>query len=301
LSRGLLALLLFLGACATPPAATPDDPVASWIPPTSPRAVIVALHGFNDYRAAFADFGRYAAASGVVVEAFDQPGFGAHPTRGRWPGTPELVAALDEAVASARARHPGLPVYVLGESMGGAVALAAMAEADPPPVAGLILAAPAVWNGTDLPASYRATLRVLASIVPMLRVSGRRLGRQASDNIEMLRALGRDPLYLRHTRLDAVAGLVELMIEGQAAATDLHLRTLVLLGARDQIVPPAASRRFVATLPPERCSVITYLDGWHLLLRDHQRELVFADILAWVDGRPPPSRLDHPCGSSPQS
>jgi alpha-beta hydrolase superfamily lysophospholipase len=104
---------------------------------------------------------------------------------------------------------------------------------------------------------------------------------------------------LRYTRLDAVAGLVELMIEGQAAAADLRLPTLVLLGARDQIVPPAASRRFVALLPPEACTVVAYLNGWHLLLRDHQRETVFADILAWVDGRPPPSRLDRPCGPPP--
>ncbi len=299
--RGLLALLLLLAGCATPPAAPADDPVASWTPPAAPHAVIVALHGFNDYRAAFAEFGRYAAAHGVVVEAYDQPGFGADPNRGSWPGTPELVRALNAAVASARQRHAGLPVFVLGESMGGAVALAAMEAPDPPPVAGLILAAPAVWNGADLPPAYRSTLQVLASVAPMLRVNGRRLGRQASDNIEMLRALGRDPLYLRYTRLDAVAGLVDLMIEAQAAAADLRVPTLVLLGARDQIVPPAASRRFVATLPPAGCSVVTYLDGWHLLLRDHQRERVFADILAWVDDRPPPSRLDHPCGPTPQS
>ena len=64
---------------------------------------------------------------------------------------PELVRALDEAVLSAERRHPGLPVYVLGESMGAAVAMSAMGAAEPPPVAGLILVAPAVWNGADLP------------------------------------------------------------------------------------------------------------------------------------------------------
>ena len=299
--NGLLALLLLVTGCAVPAAAPPGDAIASWTPPTTPRAVIVAVHGFADYRAAFAEFGRHAAANGVLVEAYDQPGFGAHPARGSWPGTPELVRALDAAVESARRRHPDLPVFVLAESMGASVAKAAMASPEPPPVAGLILAAPAVWNGADLPDSYRAALRVLASIAPALRVSGRNLRRQASDNIEMLRALGRDPLYLRHTRVDAVAGLVELMAEGQAAAPELRLPMLVLLGARDQIVPPQAARRFVATLSPETCSVATYLNGWHLLLRDHQREKVFADILAWVDQRPLPSRLEHPCGPAPQS
>ena len=284
-----------------PASAPSDEVIASWGAPTAPRAVIVALHGFNDYSAAFAEFGRYAAAKGVLVEAYDQPGFGAHPARGSWPGTPELVRALDAAVKSAEHRHPGLPVFVLGESMGASVAMAAMASPAPPPVAGLILVAPAVWNGADLPASYRVTLRMLADIAPALRVSGNKLRRQASDNIEVLRALWRDPLYLRHTRLDGVAGLVELMTESQAAAPGLRLPMLVLLGARDQIVPPQASRRFVATLPRENCSVATYLNGWHLLLRDHQREKVFADILGWVEQRSLPSRLDHPCGPAPQS
>jgi hypothetical protein len=54
-------------------------------------------------------------------------------------------------------------------------------------------------------------------------------------------------------------------------------------------------------LDPRRCSVVTYLNGWHLLLRDHQRERVFRDVVAWVGGEPPPSRLDHPCGPPPQS
>jgi alpha-beta hydrolase superfamily lysophospholipase len=210
----------------------------------------VALHGFNDYRASFAELGRYAARRGILVEAYDQPGFGARTDRGSWPGTQALVAALDHAILEVRRRHPGVPLYVLGESMGAAVAMLALARPTAPPVDGLILVAPAVWNGQDLPG----------------------------------------------TRIAGIAGLVELMGEAQAAATRLELPMLVLLGARDQIVKPQAARRFVATLDPASCSFITYLDGWHLLLRDHQRERVFADLVAWIDRQPLPSRLDLPCG-----
>ncbi|MGD9509818.1 MAG: alpha/beta fold hydrolase [Geminicoccaceae bacterium] len=297
--RILLALMLLAAGCAGPPDQAPGATASSWLPPDRPRAVIVALHGFNDYRAAFAEFGAFAAARGVAVEAYDQPGFGATSERGRWPGTPELVRKLDETVAAARRQHPGLPVFLLGESMGGSVALTAMGRPDPPDVDGVILAAPAVWNGADLPVSYRATLHLLASVMPMLRVNARHVRRQASDNVSMLRALGRDPLYLHYTRIDAVSGLVDLMVESQEVAPKVKAPMLVLLGARDQIVPPAGSRRFVATLDPSTCSVVTYLQGWHLLLRDHQRERTFADILAWIDGKPLPSGLDRPCGPPP--
>ena len=292
-----IGLLLALAACVLPPPRGIAPPVTTWSPPSSPRAVVVAVHGFGDYKNAFAEFGAYAAAHGVLVTAYDQPGFGEARGRGRWPGTAALISALDQAVSAAHRDHPDVPVFVLGESMGAAVAMAALAPREgAPPVAGLILAAPAVWNGSDLPSAYRTALRVLSSVLPMLRVSARHVHVQASDNVEMLYALGRDPLYLRYTRMDAVAGLVDLMIGSQELAPSLQVPMLVLLGARDQIVKPPASRRFVATLDPNHCSVATYLDGWHLLLRDHQREEVFADILAWVDGSPLPSGLDHPCG-----
>ncbi len=301
---GLCAVLLLLAACTMQP--LPErgpDPglVTDWSPPGMPRAVIVALHGFNDYSASFAEFGGYAAQHGILVEAYDQPGFGAQPDRGRWPGTEALVAALDAAIRSVRERYPTVPLFVLGESMGGAVAMAALARATAPPVAGLILVAPAVWNGQDLPDSYRTAMRVLVTLVPQMRVNGRNLNLRASDNVEMLRALGRDPLYLRDTRIAGIAGLVELMGDAQAGAVKLRLPMLVLLGARDQIVKPQAARRFVATLDPANCSLVTYLNGWHLLLRDHQRERVFADLVAWVDGQPLPSGLDFPCGLPPPS
>jgi alpha-beta hydrolase superfamily lysophospholipase len=294
-----LALALFLAGCAAPFGdGLPPVPVATWAPPAEarPRALIVALHGFNDHKAAFKPFGAWAAGKGVLVLAYDQPGFGERPDRGRWAGEAALIEALDEAVRDARRRYPGLPLYVLGESMGATVAITALARPDAPPVDGLILSAPAVWDTSRLPPGYLAFLRGLAALLPPLRVSVSGIRVQASDNIEMLRALGRDPLYVRDTRIDALAGLVGLMEAARTEAPGLGLPMLILLGARDQIVPPEASRSFVRSLPETTCTVVTYLNGWHLLLRDHQRERVFADVLAWVGKRPLPSGLDHACG-----
>jgi alpha-beta hydrolase superfamily lysophospholipase len=183
--------------------------------------------------------------------------------------------------------------------MGAAVAIVAVTRPGAPAVDGLILAAPAVWTGTSLPRGYRTALRLLATVLPPLRVSGRNLDVLASDNIEMLRALGRDPLYVRETRIDAVAGLVELMDEARERSPALALPTLVLLGGRDEIVPPQASRSFLGLLQTSPCAVVTYLNGWHLLLRDHQRQTVFEDVLAWTDGALLPSQLDHPCRPEP--
>ena len=298
----LLALVpLLAGSCTLADAPMAGDPPLTqlrWSPPERPQALVLALHGFNDSKTAFDQFGAHAAARGVLVEAYDQRGFGARDDRGRWAGTDALVGEVRDRVRGLRARHPGVPVYVLGESMGGAIAAVAFASPGAPAVDGVILSAPAVWGGDALRPLYRRSLALAALVVPWGKLTGGGLKIQASDNIPALLALGRDPLYLRETRVDAVAGLVKLMDTARERAPSLRVPTLLLTGARDQVVPPQAHAEFVRLLPPERCTVVTYVNGWHLLLRDLQRERVYADALGWIARRPPPSGLGRPCGEA---
>ncbi|HRY24029.1 MAG TPA: alpha/beta fold hydrolase [Geminicoccaceae bacterium] len=265
-----------------PPAPRPAEVWATTEEP--PRAVILALHGFNDYRHAFADFATFAAARGYRVESFDQQGFGANPNRGLWPGSEALARDLARRVAELHRDWPGTPLYVLGESMGAAVAVVALGQGDLPPVDGVILVSPAVWGDTSFNGFYRLVLEVAAGMAPGWTLTGRGLGVRASDNDEALIAMGRDPMLIKETRLDAIAGLVRLMDEARQDAGKLDVPVLILLGERDEIIPPEAIRSFVGLVDPAVCHAIAYENGWHLLLRDLQAETVWRDILAWIDG-----------------
>ena len=295
----LALVLLLFGGCATVPVSAPDAepgrPSAVWRPAGEPRAVLLALHGFNDHHTAFAEFGAWAAEHGLLVEAYDQRGFGANPDHGLWPGAGALTADLHAAVARLRAEHPGVPLYVLGESMGAAVVAVTMTDPAPPAVDGIVLSAPAVWGGPALNPFYRATLWVMRKVAPSMTFTGRGLGKQASDNIPMLRALGADPLFIKETRVDAIGGVVDLMGEALERGPRLRARRLVLVGQRDEIVPPEAQETFVASLPQGDCTLVSYPEGWHLLLRDLQRQRVWEDILAWIAGETPPSGLAVAC------
>ena len=83
---------------------------------------------------------------GITTLAYDQRGFGLSPNPGIWAGAETMRADLNDALMAARARYPGVPVFALGESMGGAVVLTALALDAPPPADGIILVAPAVWS-----------------------------------------------------------------------------------------------------------------------------------------------------------
>lgn len=285
-----------LVACGITPHPLLDDaerPAVVHAPAGPPAGIVLALHGFNDNRNAFDWFAAYAAERGFRVEAFDQQGFGANRNRGLWPGNAALAADLRRRVAELRDAWPDTPLFVLGESMGAAVATIAFAEA-PPPVDGLVMVAPAVWGGPAFNPLYRAALMTTASLMPRREVTGRGLDRRASDNDEALIALGRNPLTIVETRLDAVAGLVRLMDAAVAKAPDLDLPTLVLFGERDEIIPPPVIGRFVERLGAAPCAAVVYPEGWHLLLRDLQRERVWHDIIAWFEGELPAGA--EPCG-----
>lgn len=268
---------------------TPDGvrlPLRRWLPnPTAPRAVVLALHGFNDYSNAFAGIGTFLATSGIAVYAYDQRGFGAAPHSGLWAGRQQMAQDAHNLVTQLRAAHPGLPVYALGESMGGAVLMAAHGIADLD-VDGFILAAPAVWGRVTMPGYQTAALWLTVHTLPWLKFSGRGLGLTPSDNIEMLHALSRDPLVIKDTRVDAMWGIVNLMDAALDAAPHFDAPALFLYGVKDEIVPPDATLRMFGDLPDAGPHTIAiYAEGYHMLLRDLQAATVWQDVLAWLDDR----------------
>jgi alpha-beta hydrolase superfamily lysophospholipase len=262
-------------------AAADGTPLAfsEW-PAGEPRAVILGVHGFGDYGpSTFTQAARFWAGQGIATYAYDQRGFGRNISFGRWPGAAALAADLRQVAAQVRARHPCLALIVVGHSMGGGVALAAAGrglDAD-----GLVLAAPAIWGGAELNPLHRLAAWTVAMAMPERRFTGAGVVEiQASDNIEMLRALGRDQHYLRPPSAREMLGMVRVADMAEAAAASVGLPALLLLGAKDEIVPDAAARRVFARLTGPR-RVIEYQEGWHLLFRDLQAERVWRDVADW--------------------
>ncbi len=259
-------------------------PLRSWGPVGPARGVVIGLHGFNDYGAAFAGVGAYLAGAGFTTYAYDQRGFGQTATVGFWSGAETMADDLVSTIGLLRERHPGLPIHVLGESMGGAVAVLAASRSPQALADSLVLSAPALWGGRAMSIFEHGTLWFFAHTMPWLTLSGSSLNRIASDNVEMLRALGRDPLVIKETRVDAVHGVVDLMGKAQEAVEQVLAPTLILYGAKDEIIPAHAVREGVRRLPDLGASqrLAYYEKGYHMLTRDLQSELVLRDIAAWL-------------------
>lgn len=316
----IFPLIVLLSACAShplqPPMANGDPyltetafitvdgqslPFHQWQPATSPNAVILALHGFNDYGRFIDQPAQFFSGNGIAVFAIDQRGFGASQARGRWAGSESYARDLSSLAAILRRKYPELPLYILGESMGGAVAIVAAANHGLGHVDGLILAAPALWARWTMPWYQRSLLWLGNHLTPWMKLTGDGLDITPSNNFEMLRALSRDPLVIKETRIDAIAGLTNLMDKALAAAPKLKIPTLLMYGEKDQLVPKQPTLTFIQQAPPGVLTTAWYANGYHMLLRDLEAERYWQDILAWIrqPGEPLPSGADRLLPSAP--
>ncbi|MBE9606787.1 alpha/beta fold hydrolase [Acetobacteraceae bacterium H6797] len=266
-------------------------PLHQWAPPEgeAPRVVILALHGLNDYSVNMMDeSGPLLAKGGALVYAYDQRGFGKAPNRSFWAGAETLAADAIAAGRLIKAAHPGLPLVLMGESMGGAEALWIAGSEGPLPFDGIVATTPALWGRAYMPAWMQDLLWLGAHSVPQLGFYGAAPGVVASSDDRALRRFGTDPLTLKTTRIDMIWGVVDLMDRAVAALPRCcRVPTLVMTGQQDQIVPRHAIQAALAQVPTgARYTRIDYPDGYHLLLRDKIREKVAQDLLDWAMAAP---------------
>jgi alpha-beta hydrolase superfamily lysophospholipase len=140
-----------------------------------------------------------------------------------------------------------------------------------------------------MPALYRVALFMVAHITPGIILTNSAAGKVVkiipSDNIPMLIALGKDPLFQKKTRADTLYGLVNLMGDARSAPARLPASgvppILYLHGEKDQVIPAPPAKATIRELGA-RADIREYPNGYHMLLRDLDRAKVENDVADWV-------------------
>lgn len=264
-------------------------PLYRWLPEGAPpQAVALGLHGFGDYGASFEALSGPLTASGIAVYAYDQRGFGRTANPGIWAGRERMAADVSLVVSLLRDRHPDLPLYLLGKSMGGAVAMVAVSGETPPEVDGTVLIAPAVWGRATMPWYQRMGLWIMLRLRPGMYLTGnaaRDLGIRPTDDPEVSRALSRDPLVQKRARIDTIHGLTTLMGDALEDSARLRGPVLILYGDNDHVIPARPVCAMLERLPDARSvnwRMVLYPDGYHMLTRYTGAAATHGDVAAWI-------------------
>lgn len=248
----------------------------------TPSHVVVGVHGMNDWAGAFQFVAPLWASEGVTTYAYDQRGFGRSPQKGIWPNEDLLRKDLHTAVEIARRKHPEAVITVIGISLGGAVAMSTYNTDTPLEADRLILSGPGLRGWGAMRLAYRPSLWLSARIRPGWVVTppkGVRI--EPTSDVERLQKIWQSPHMTRANRIDQVHGAVSAMENGHKGAAKLPENTLISYGANDYVIPERTVKRTFKTLPAH-VSGVYYENGWHMLLRDKQSDVVAMDYLSFM-------------------
>ena len=210
----------------------------TWMPDGQPRAVIVVVHGLGEHGGRYEHVGTRLAESGYLVRCVDLRGFGASDgSRAYVDRFDVYLQDLNSQVRDARAS--GVPVVVLGHSLGGLIAYAFARSGDMSPPDLLVLSSPAL--GANVPWAKKLAARVLSRIAPRLSIPNHLKGDQLSRDPEVGVAYFSDPLVYEKTTARLGAEMLGAMGVASAAPGPLKMPTLVMHGSDDTIVPPEMS------------------------------------------------------------
>jgi alpha-beta hydrolase superfamily lysophospholipase len=256
----------------------------SWLPDGDVRAVVVIAHGAGEHSGRYAHVAARLVGEGYAVYALDHRGHG----KSEGPRTlldrmDNVVADLDSLVVLAGGEHPGVPLFLLGHSMGGAIALSyTIAHQDR--LAGLILSAPLAALEAASPAQ-RIAAKVLSAVAPRLPVVAVDPSLVSRDPA-VVEAYKTDPL-VHHGKIPArtVAELAAAVESYPEAVRAITVPTLIMYGGADRLVPPAASVMVNERISSEDKTLKEYEGLFHEILNEPEQEQVIDYLVDWLRPR----------------
>lgn len=255
----------------------------AWTPSTPTRAVVALVHGFGEHGARYTWLAEALTDAGYALSTFDHRGHGHSPgLRGHIDSFQEFLDDVAASLPGAQALAPGAPVFLMGHSMGGLIALD-YAIRRPQGLAGVIASAPLLAQPNVAPWMTYAS-KLLSRIKPDFSLDTGVKPETISRDPAEVKRYAEDPYV--HGRASARFGteLTAAQAWTQAHAGELALPLLLYHGDADPLVPIAGSRTFFANVQVADKQFIEWPGGYHESHNDLHRAEVFAAILQWLDG-----------------
>lgn len=251
------------------------------LPAGEPRGVLLICHGLGEHAGRYGNVVDALLPDGWAVYGLDHRGHGhSGGRRAHLDAYADWLADFAAFRAQVASRHPDLPLFLLGHSMGGQIALAHALD-QPDGLRGLVLSAPALASG-----------QVPAAAIPALRLLVRVGGRLRPVGIDVTK-ISKDPAVVAAYRGDTLVhqgkptlGLMSALFDGFALverAGELRMPVLLQHGTLDELTDPAGTRALEAALRTPDRTVHWYEGLWHEIYNEPERDRPLADLRAWLD------------------
>ena len=255
----------------------------AWLPDGDPKAVVILLHGLAEHSGRYAHVAKALTDAGCAVHALDHRGHGKSDGKRTYVKSyAEYQLDILQFRRLVELRHPDLPLFVLGHSMGGNLALGHVLDHQAG-VRGMALSAPALAPGASLSPTKIKLAKLLGKIAPGLRPE--QLSADAiSRDPAVVAAYVADPLVFNgKVTAGAAAALLGSMESFPARYTELRLPILLQHGTADALVDIAGTRQLEAGAVNAKVTTHYYDGLYHEVFNEPEQTTVLADTVAWLD------------------
>ena len=265
-----------------------------WGDISTSKFIILAIHGYNDYSNSFKLPATYLSKNNIFTVSFDLDGFGRNDNFGFWYPLEVHTQVIKKKLIKLKKTYPEKKIFLLGESMGGAIVTSLIANQKDLPIDGAILVAPALWNFSENNFFKSLFMSLISKLFPNLKVDSKGWVKvTASDNQEILKELSEDKYFVHQPNLKSLNGIIKLMDESYKDAKTFFSQpsynTLVVIPLKDEIVP----RKPLIELLEETniksydfsSDFLIFESSYHMILRDIKGNNVTEEIKKWIEER----------------
>jgi len=250
-----------------------------------PKAVIIFVHGMGGYSGRFFEMGPYLARARFQIYAIEQIGHGEHPgTRGHVSNFKLYRKDLKTLVKFAKEQNPGKKIFIFGESMGGLITLDFTIH-DQKMIDGIILQSPAVQD--KLPMTTAKKLDIfISSIFNPLKYFGSDFdaGMFTRDKV-MAKRIDNDQLEVRKFTAKFYQAILRTIIFVNMMPRKIKIPVFMQLAGHDLMISAEAAEKYFKKISSKDKTLKWYPEMYHALYTDKDREIIFKDMIDWLNQR----------------
>lgn len=253
-----------------------------WVP-DAPKAVLVLVHGMGDHSGRYGPFVRYFVERGFAVAAYDQRGHGrSEGERGHADQFQDFLQDLAQFIQMTKARFPKLPLFLIGHSFGGQVAINFIVRYAKG-LRGVVLSSPNVALKLEVPNWKKKVADWAQNSMGHMRLTHPLNAKMLSHDPDVVKAYEEDPLVFHHVTARMGALMMHNLDIIMAMALRVHVPILFLQAGDDVICSPEGTKSFFQRVPIVKKQLKLYDGMYHELFNETHRETVFADVDTWLN------------------
>ncbi len=254
-----------------------------WLPEDKPRGILVIAHGLHEHSGRYQHVGKFFTAHGYAVFGLDFPGHGkSEGLRSYIDSFEEFPATLLAFVEMVRDWHPGLPIFLMGHSLGGLISSVFLLDHQEL-INGAILSGSLVKVPDYVTELTLKISRLLAGVFPKFRLLG--IDKEGlSRDPAVIQAYINDPLVFTGKTTARISNEINLGISRlEKEGSKIEIPLLLLHGGADRLCDPAWSKYLHDLVSSRDKELIIYEGLFHEIYNELEADRVFQDVLSWLE------------------